>query len=55
MKMRVFIQKRIRKIPDEELKKGIMSYPSYRYYRSFLTGRFDYKENNIPKQYINRV
>jgi hypothetical protein len=46
-KKRKMIQQHIRTLADDQLQEKIMRYPSYRYYQSFLTGSFDYKDNGL--------
>ena len=50
--MREIIQTKIRTVNDDQCIKKIMCFPSYKYYKSFLTGSFGYEEKEIP--YGNR-
>lgn len=44
MGQRRYIQKRIRRISDTELFPVVMKHPGVRYYFSFLSGKYDYEE-----------
>ncbi len=44
MHQRAYIQRVIRKKADSQLFPMIMKYPNYRYYASFLSGKYDYEE-----------